>query len=109
MGRGRSSWGGHSVPLSLGLPLGPRTEMGGRERRREGGPGSLPGPSVECGVQRVIWLQAAGVAGRGRAGGQVCPGWNFVEAEAVCGGRSSPSTPSQPSTAAQRLSGAAGA
>ena len=33
VGRGRSSWGGHSVPLSLGLPLGPRTEMGGRERR----------------------------------------------------------------------------
>ena len=33
VGRGRSSWDGHSVHLSLGLPLGPRTGMGGRERR----------------------------------------------------------------------------
>lgn len=33
VGRGRSSWDAHSVHLSLGLPLGPRTGMGGRERR----------------------------------------------------------------------------
>ena len=32
VGRGRSSWDGPSVHLSLGLPLGPRTGMGGRER-----------------------------------------------------------------------------
>ena len=52
---------------------------------RRGGPGSLPGPSVECGGRWVIWLQAAdrGGVGQGARPAQGGPLWRlqpFVEA-----------------------------